>query len=188
MSKALIVIDMQNDFIDGVLGTPEAQAILPEICATIKDHLDAGEPVILTKDTHFDDYLETLEGQKLNIPHCIKGTDGHCLAPSIEIVLSDYTKDKHYAIIEKNTFGAHDLADTLDDLLWEMELDDELESITFVGVCTGICVISNVAIIKANYPGVPIYVRADACACVTPETHRQALEAMKVFQIEVTEA
>lgn len=187
MSKALIVVDMQRDFVTGPLGTPEAQAIVPEICATIKDHLEAGEPVVFTKDTHYRDYLNTWEGKKLPVPHCIRGTDGHRLVEAIEIVLADYNENEHYAINEKSSFGAYDLCDTLCDLLADMEYETELESITFVGVCTGICVLNNVAVARSEYEELPIYVRADACACVTPESHERALEAMRAFFIDVTE-
>jgi len=189
--KALVVIDMQEDFVNGALANEAAQDIEPEICIAIRDHIEAGQPVIFTRDTHYDDYMETLEAKKLPIPHCIHDTPGWQLTEAIlqTLDMCDAIEGQHYIIIDKDTFGAYDLAEEIEDFIGEeFGYDDELTSLTFVGVCTGICVISNVAIARAHFPECPIYVRADACACVTPETHRQALEAMKVFQIDVTEA
>ena len=169
--KVLIVIDMQNDFITGPLGTKEAQAIVPKVAEKIQDF---DGPVIFTKDTHGPDYLETQEGKKLPVPHCIKGTPGWELEPSIAAL-------QKLTPIEKNTFGSIGLAQVLKSYqtLWG------LNTVELVGLCTDICVISNAMVIKATMPQVLAQVDASCCAGVTPESHRRALEAMAACQIEI---
>lgn len=175
--KALIVVDMQNDFIDGALGSAEAQAIVPNVVARIKEYMAAGEAVLFTRDTHPKEYLETQEGSRLPVPHCIKGTPGWELAPAIQEVFPQWKQ----AVINKPTFGSVGLGDVL------AHIDDrgDLEAVELIGLCTDICVISNAMLLKAYFPEVPIAVKADCCAGVTPQSHQNALEAMKMCQIDV---
>lgn len=173
--KVLIVVDMQNDFIDGALGTKEAVAIVPNVIETIKGFEGT---ILYTKDTHFDDYMDTQEGKNLPVPHCIKGTDGWNLAEDIEAVKCPQDK-----VFEKMTFGSKELGDYLQ----RLAIEEDIEEITLVGLCTDICVISNALLVKAYLPEVPVAVLQDCCAGVTPESHKNALEAMKMCQIEVRE-
>ena len=179
--KILVVVDMQNDFIDGVLGTPEAQAIVPKVVEKIKTFDGA---VFLTQDTHFENYLDTLEGKNLPVPHCIFDTDGWELNPLIREALNSIFKTNWLFndCVLKISFGSVHMAAQFQRL---HEIYD-LESIEFIGVCTDICVISNVLLTKAHLPDVPIIVDASCCAGVTPETHKNALAAMKQCQIIVT--
>jgi nicotinamidase-related amidase len=184
--KVLVVVDMQNDFIDGALANEAAQKILPEVCALIKDYADNGDLVIFTQDTHYGDYLNTLEGKNLPVPHCIHGSYGRELHPAIKEVMP--LQEGKYLTIIKDSFGAFDFMEQLDCFLDTFDICfTSIEDFTFVGTCTGICVINNVAIVRANCPEIPIYVRADACACVTPESHQTALKAMETFQIKIVE-
>ena len=164
--KVLIVVDMQNDFIDGALGTKEAVAIVPNVIETIKGFEGT---ILYTKDTHFDDYIDTQEGKNLPVPHCIKGTDGWNLAEDIEAVKCPQDK-----VFEKMTFGSKELGDYLQ----RLAIEEDIEEITLVGLCTDICVISNALLVKAYLPEVPVAVLQDCCAGVTPESHKNALEAM----------
>ncbi len=171
MQDLLIVVDMQNDFIDGALGTPEAVAIVPAVEAKIKAHVG---PVIFTRDTHFENYMETQEGRNLPVPHCIKGNPGWEIRAELEALRSTRP-------IDKLTFGSSELGN----ILLGMNQLEEIGSITLIGLCTDICVISNAMICKAYLPEVPITVDASCCAGVTPATHLNALEAMKMCQIAV---
>lgn len=171
MNKILVVIDMQNDFIDGALGTPEAQAIVPKVVEKIKNF--KGDRVYFTQDTHFDDYLKTQEGKKLPVEHCIFGTLGWDMPA--EIRFAD-PKLNSWDIIEKQSFGY---------VYWWEEIDDVPEEIEIIGLCTDICVISNAMILRATYPEARIVVDAACCAGVTPESHKRALEAMKMCQIDI---
>lgn len=166
--KYLIVVDMQKDFIDGALGTPEAVKIVPYVKNLIENF--DGE-VLFTRDTHFENYMDSAEGKKLPVPHCIKGTDGWQIHPDLEAL-------RKTDAIDKLTFGSKDLAKLL-------ETKSNIESFTLVGLCTDICVISNALLLKAFFPEVPISVDSKACAGVTPESHQNALEAMKMCQIEI---
>ena len=168
MSKILIVVDMQNDFIDGALGTKEAVAIVPYVKDVIKSFVGK---VYFTRDTHFENYMETQEGAKLPVPHCIKGTDGWQIRAELDAL-------RRTEAIDKLTFGSSDLVDVLKN-------EKDIESITFVGLCTDICVISNAMVVKAFFPEVPLIVDAKGCAGVSPESHKRALEAMKVCQIKI---
>ncbi len=170
--KTLIVIDMQNDFVTGVLGTKEAVAILPGIRKKIDACLAAGGEVIFTRDTHGTDYLDTSEGRHLPVPHCIRGTEGWQVVEDI-----DRPDCRH---IDKPAFGYTGWAD--------LPGADGFTDIEIVGVCTDICVISNALILKATFPEADITVDAACCAGVTPETHRAALTAMKSCQIHVVGA
>lgn len=166
--KYLIVVDMQNDFIDGALGTAEAVSIVPYVKSVI-ENFDG--KVLFTRDTHFENYMETQEGKNLPVPHCIKGTDGWQIRAELDAL-------RKTEAIDKITFGSKDLVEILKN-------EADIESITFVGICTDICVISNVMIVKAFYPEIPLIVDAKACAGVTPESHTNALNAMKMCQVTV---
>ena len=168
MSKILIVVDMQNDFIDGALGTKEAAAIVPYV----KDIIESFDgKVYFTRDTHFENYMETQEGANLPVPHCIKDTDGWQIRAELDAL-------RRTEAIDKLTFGSSALVDVL-------KAEKDIESITFVGLCTDICVISNAMVVKAFFPEVPLIVDAKGCAGVSPESHKRALEAMKVCQIKI---
>lgn len=169
MKNYLIVIDCQNDFINGPLGTPEAKAIIPNIKAKIDMALKNEDwEVIFTRDSHRANYLETSEGKHLPVKHCIYGTPGWCVVDEL-----NHPECKH---INKPTFGYTN---------WEAWIDPDTEVIELVGVCTDICVVSNCLILKALYPEATIAVDASCCAGVTPEKHKAALEVMKSCQIEV---
>lgn len=170
--KVLVVVDMQNDFIDGALGTPEAAEIVPRVVQKIRDF---DGRVVATRDTHEEDYLETQEGKKLPVRHCIRGTKGWEIRPEILELLTE-------APIDKPTFGSVELGQKLKA---GQESGDPVESITLVGLCTDICVISNALLLKAYLPEVPVIVDGSCCAGVTPDSHRQALGAMKMCQIEI---
>ena len=171
--KVLIVVDMQNDFIDGSLGTKEAVEIVNRV-AEVMDSFDGA--VICTRDTHFADYLNTSEGRKLPVEHCIEGTKGHALQDTIQKM----AEKKQDVVMNKITFGAKNLPEEIEKLAGGVP-----EFIELVGLCTDICVISNAMLLKAFYPEVPISVDASACAGVTPQSHKNALEAMKMCQIEI---
>lgn len=171
MKKILIVVDMQNDFIDGALGTKEAVAIVPKVEKKIRNF--DGE-VFFTRDTHEAYYLETQEGKKLPVKHCIRDTEGWQIRKELDIL-------RKTEPIDKETFGSTDLAGEL----VMLNEDQGIESITLVGLCTDICVISNALLIKASLPEVPIYVDATCCAGVTPESHENALKAMEMCQVKI---
>lgn len=176
MSKILIVVDMQNDFITGSLGTKEAEAIVEKVVEKIGAYKKQGHEVLYTRDTHNETYLETSEGKKLPVIHCVKDTPGWHLAPAIQKTVASEEK-----IYDKETFGAIQLGEKIKHLS-EEEPDLEIE---LVGLCTDICVISNALLIKAYVPEVAISVDAACCAGVTPESHTNALNAMKMCQIEI---
>lgn len=169
MKKLLAVIDMQKDFIDGSLGTKEAVAIVDKVKARIEQASANDEMVVFTKDTHTADYMNTQEGRKLPVKHCIKPEEGWML----DKVLQKF-EDK-YDVLEKPTFGSLKLA----------EMGKDYDEVTLIGLCTDICVISNAMLLKAYYPEMTVRVEADCCAGVTPASHNNALEAMKMCQIEV---
>ncbi len=172
MRKLLIVIDMQNDFIDGALGSEEAVAIVGKVKEKIRAY--PPQDVIATMDTHDEHYLETQEGANLPVPHCIKGTDGWKIRPDIAELL---TEAKVY---EKPTFGSVALAEDLKALAQSEELELEL-----IGLCTDICVVSNALLLKAVMPEVKISLDAACCAGVTPASHQAALETMRSCQIRI---
>lgn len=166
MRKTLIVIDMQNDFIDGALGTKEAQAIVPNVKKKIEEYDANGYDVVFTRDTHQNDYLSTNEGKHLPVAHCIEGTYGWQISSELDW--------ESRPTVDKPTFG---------NLNWKTFFD--FEDIEIVGLCTDICVVSNALILKAMYPDANITVDANCCAGVTPESHRAALTTMKMCQINV---
>jgi len=173
MEKVLIVVDMQKDFVDGALGTKEAMAIVDHVTAKIKDFQGR---IFVTLDTHHSNYLETAEGRKLPVPHCIKGTDGWQLDQKV----SDALAGKTYKTLEKKTFGSTDLVEEIRRLAGQGEMEIEL-----IGLCTDICVVSNALLLKAYFPETAISVDASCCAGVTPKTHDEALETMQMCQIDV---
>lgn len=164
----LIVVDMQNDFIDGALGTKEAQAIVPYVKKQIETF--PGK-VFFTRDTHREDYMQTQEGRNLPVPHCIRDTEGWQIRKELEELRTT-------TAIDKDTFGARDLVKVLGE-------EEKLDSVTFLGLCTDICVISNVMLVKAFFPEVPVTVDAAGCAGVTPRSHATALDAMEAVQVKV---
>lgn len=171
MKNILIVVDMQNDFIDGALGTKEAVAIVPKVEEKIRNF--DGE-VFFTRDTHETYYLETQEGKNLPVKHCIRDTEGWQIRKELDVL-------RKTDPVDKETFGSTDLAGELT----MIDEDEGIGSITLVGLCTDICVISNALLLKATLPEVPIYVDAACCAGVTPESHENALKAMEACQIKV---
>ena len=165
MSKTLIVVDMQNDFINMALGTKEAVAIVPKVKEKISEYAKNGDKIIFTRDTHLENYLDTPEGKKLPVPHCIKGTKGWEIADGLYVEGSK--------IIDKPNFG------------WPNWKDEDLGDVEIVGLCTDICVVSNALIIKASFPNSNIKVAKNCCAGVTPQSHDAALATMQMCQIEI---
>jgi len=171
MKKILIVVDMQNDFIDGSLGTNESQLIINNVKIKIYEYYKRGDWVIFTRDTHYSNYLSTSEGKKLPITHCIKDTYGWKIADGLEV--------KGCIYVNKSTFGWLHWKETFN------KYNIKFEEIELVGLYTDICVVSNAIILKAAFPDVEITVEMDCCAGVTPKTHKAALETMKMCQINV---
>lgn len=171
--KVLVVVDMQHDFVDGALGSPAAQAIVPQVAAKIRTYQEAGDYVICTRDTHEENYLETQEGRNLPVPHCIRGSQGWQILEELHC--------QDFPAVDKVTFGSRELPQ----VLAQAFPNGDMDSIELVGLCTDICVISNAMVLKAFFPEVPILVDSACCAGVTPQSHENALEAMKVCQITV---
>ncbi len=178
--KILVVVDMQNDFVDGALGTKEAVGIVPKVAERIQDF---DGKVFYTRDTHEEDYLDTQEGKQLPVRHCIRGTAGWELCPEIKRL----QEEADAQVIDKPSFGSIELGYAIRTYLMDETVlsEDRMDSVTLVGLCTDICVISNAMILKAFFPEVPVIVDAACCAGVTNERHRNALEAMKMCQIQV---
>jgi nicotinamidase-related amidase len=174
MKKILIAVDLQNDFIDGALGTKEAETIVPAAAARIREYRKEGAEIIATLDTHGEDYMQTREGKYLPVPHCIKGTDGWQIRPELDVL-------RKTEPLDKVTFGSSELGP----ILKTMNEEEPIGTITLIGLCTDICVISNAMIAKAFLPEVPVIVDAKCCAGVTPETHENALAAMRCCQIQI---
>lgn len=176
MKEILILVDLQNDFVspEGSLSNPECTAVV-EKALKVLDTTNA-DTIIYTLDTHYDDYLDTLEGQKLPVPHCIFGTEGHKLIKEIDKKLSSMSMSGKVVIGQtKDTFGYTE---------WSRYIS-EGDVVEILGVCTGICVLSNATIIRALYPDNRIIVYSDCCACINKETHENALEVLKLQQCEV---
>lgn len=165
MKKTLIVIDMQNDFIDMALGTSEAVAIVPKVKEKIQEYVANGDEIIFTRDTHFEDYLESTEGKYLPVAHCIKGTKGWEIAKGLYV--------EGCKIIDKPNFG------------WPNWKEEQLEEVEIIGLCTDICVVSNALIIKAVFPDARVKVDPACCAGVTVESHEAALKTMAMCQVEI---
>jgi nicotinamidase-related amidase len=173
MKRFLVVVDMQNDFVDGALGSEQAAAIVP---AAVKKISSFDGDIFVTLDTHFEDYLQTSEGKKLPVAHCIKGTNGWRLNKDIKAVLDE----KDFTEVEKNTFGSVNLPGLIKKAAGEEDFSIEL-----IGLCTDICVVSNALLLKASFPEAPISVDSACCAGVTNEKHEAALETMRSCQIDV---
>lgn len=173
MKKLLIVVDMQKDFVNGSLGSEIAGAIVPNVVNKIESF---NGDIIATYDTHFENYMETTEGKKLPVPHCIKGTNGWKLDSNVQIALDK----KGFTAVEKNTFGSIDLPKIISDNYNVNNIEIEL-----VGLCTDICVVSNALLLKANFPEIPITVDASCCAGVSVETHNSAIATMRCCQINI---
>ncbi len=171
MQDILIVVDMQNDFIDGTLGTKEAVAIVPRVKEKIASF---SGPVIFTRDTHPENYMETQEGKNLPVPHCIKGTEGWQIRPELDRL-------RKTEPVDKPGFGSVELGR----MLLDMNEKEPIASVTLIGLCTDVCVISNALIIKAFLPEVPVRVDAACCAGISPESHDNALSAMAMCQVEI---
>ena len=165
MKRTLIVVDMQNDFIDMALGTKEAVAIVPKVKEKIEEYEKNGDEIIFTRDTHREDYLQTTEGKNLPIPHCIKGTKGWEIADGLYVEGSK--------IIDKPNFG------------WPHWNEEKLEKVELVGLCTDICVVSKALIIKAMFPDAEVKVDSSCCAGATPESHDAALKTMQMCQVDI---
>lgn len=171
MKKLLVVIDMQNDFITGALGTKEAVSIVPAVKAKIESYQANGDCVVFTKDTHFPNYLETQEGQNLPVVHCIDNSFGWQLSDEL------LPYENETICFHKPSFGSLELA--------QYVADHSFESVELIGLCTDICVISNAMLLKAYVPEIPISVDSSCCAGVTPQSHANALEAMKMCHIQI---
>ena len=180
--KILIVVDMQKDFIDGALGTPEAAAIVGSVVKRIQD--SKGELILFTKDTHQDDYLSTPEGKKLPVPHCIEGTEGWQVNEAILEAWRNNANTIRLPQLPENTFTKPVFGSTcLVDYLKSRKGD--IVEIEILGLCTDICVISNAIMIKNTMPDIPIKVNAACCAGVTPQSHTEALNIMKMCHIDI---
>lgn len=175
--KTLIVVDMQNDFITGSLGTAEAVDIVTRVSKKIETW---DGDIFVTQDTHGADYLQTQEGRNLPVVHCVEGTEGWAVEERIRAAL-DKKEPGRVNYMTKPTFGSHTLAETLS----QKQSEQHIEEIQLVGLCTDICVISNAMLLKAFMPETRITVDSACCAGVTPESHRNALSAMKMCQIDV---
>ena len=173
--KYLIVVDMQNDFINMALGTKEAVAIVPDAVKRITQAKAEGYKILATQDTHYDNYLDTQEGKKLPVAHCIENTDGWKINDEIQQAMGSAI------IFCKNTFGSTALVEALKN----SEEDEPVEEIELIGLCTDICVVSNALLLKAAFTDTEISVNAKCCAGVTPETHNAALQTMKMCQITI---
>ena len=171
MKKLLIVVDMQNDFVTGALGSPRAQAILPAVSAKIEEYRKSGDEIIFTRDTHGENYMETQEGKYLPVPHCIEGTKGHAIADRLDA--------GGCGIFDKPNFGSLELAETV--------AAGNYGEVELCGLCTDICVVSNALILKARIPETKITVDARCCAGATAESHGAALLTMKMCQVNIIE-
>jgi nicotinamidase-related amidase len=178
IKKVLVVVDMQNDFVSGALGSAEAQAVVEPAVQRI---LDFDGLILYTLDTHTQDYLNTKEGQKLPVEHCIAGTEGWAPNSAVWMALMHKNVADEQHMIAKDTFGGVSLPMRIHEMLAGVEP----EEIALVGLCTDICVISNALLLKAFYPESTITVDAAACAGATPEGHKTALTAMKACHIDI---
>ena len=174
----LIVVDMQKDFVDGALGTPEAVSIVPAVVAKIREYADRGDVIIATRDTHGENYMETQEGRNLPVIHCVRGTPGWELNAQVAAALP-----AEAVIVDKPTFGSTELAEIVG--RYVREAGQENVNVELIGLCTDICVVSNALLLKACYYEMPMRVDARCCAGVTPDKHAAALETMASCQIRV---
>ena len=184
--KVLVVVDVQKDFVDGALGSIAAQSIIPHMRERIKDYADGETLILFTKDTHEENYLETFEGVRLPVEHCVRGTPGWSLVKDISTLADGYSNFLIFSNEEvirsrilKDTFGSIKLCEIL------KQYENEITDVTFMGFCTDICVVSNVLMARAYLPNTRIIVDASCCAGTTLEKHLAALEVMKSCQIDV---
>ena len=185
MKRLLIVVDYQNDFVDGSLGFPGAELLEEPIAAKIEEYRSAADVIAFTFDTHRCDYLETQEGRNLPVEHCIEGEDGWNFAPELENAL-DGTEPEVCHIVNKLTFGSYMLpSEILDELMAHNKAVDDIEKIVIYGYCTDICVISNAMVLRAAFPETEIEILSDCCAGVTPQSHQTALDAMRACQFTI---
>ena len=184
--RVLVVVDVQKDFVDGALGSIAAQSIIPHMRERIKEYADGETLILFTKDTHEENYLETFEGTRLPVEHCVRGTPGWSLVKDISTLADGYSNFLIFSNEEiirsrilKNTFGSIKLCEIL------KQYENEITDVTFMGFCTDICVVSNVLMARAYLPNTRIIVDASCCAGTTLEKHLAALEVMKSCQIDV---
>ena len=173
--KALIVVDMQNDFVTGSLGSEQAEAIVPAVKQKVAEFEERGDVVVFTRDTHGNDYLDTFEGKNLPVEHCIKATEGWEIIDDLQPLVSDAN-----AIIDKPTFGSFELLNFLEPFIES----GEVQEIELCGLCTDICVVSNALLLRARFHETPIMVESSCCAGVTQESHESALQTMRSCQIQ----
>ena len=179
--KILVVVDMQNDFVTGCLGNEETKSVLPKVVRKIREHGKEYDAIYVTKDIHFDNYNETLEGQKLPVEHCIKGTKGANICKELSDALTELKKSRPVRFVEKHTFASKTLMDYLHAICGRNTV------IEFCGVCTDICVASNAICLRAELPNNVIQVDASCCAGTTPLSHDNALSTMASCQIDIIE-
>lgn len=177
----LLVVDMQKDFVDGALGTAEAEAIVPNVVAKIEEYKKAGNPIIATLDTHEGNYMDTQEGKNLPVVHCIRYTEGWLFDKAVSEALAGY---ENLVVVEKPTFGSSDLVAIMGEYV--AAYGEPYVNLEIIGLCTDICVVSNALVQKAFYPEMPISLDASCCAAVTPATHEAALDTMTMCQINIT--
>ena len=184
MKKITIVIDMQNDFLIGALANPDAVSIIP----SVREEIESADFVIYTRDTHDSNYIETQEGKKLPVPHCINGTWGWEIVDELNpqtLVNNNVMSGKIWYIMNKPSFGYVNIWNGITGNFPDLILNNEGVEVTFCGTCTDICVVSNALIVKSLYPELTVNVKADACAGLTPEKHKAALEVMSSCQINI---
>ncbi len=182
----LIVVDMQNDFVNGSLGTKEAQAIIPHVVKRIQEAKAAGWTIYVTQDTHFSDYLHTQEGEKLPVKHCLLGTEGWKLNEDVQSALANYP----YCLVHKSTFGSDHMIEELlmltdSNYRFDLECNGQPDTFELIGLCTDICVVSNAILVKTYFPEDRVVVNSACCAGVTPALHEAALKVMQSCQIDV---
>jgi nicotinamidase-related amidase len=181
LADYLLIVDVQNDFVSGVLGSEQAQKVVPNIVKRTKEYIDANKPIIVTIDTHFDNYLETQEGQKLPIKHCMNGTEGQLVVKELDNILRDYThktENTHYVL--KEQFGSEKLPSLMDELT-----DNESASIEILGLDTDCCVLANAVTLRTMCPQLRVIINQDCCAGTDEIAHDNALEIMETYQMEI---
>ena len=183
VKKILVAVDTQNEFVTGVLGNKDCEAAIPAIVAEIKSGNYA--KIMLTQDTHGENYLNTQEGKRLPVIHGQIGTEGYEINKDVIDAASETFETNDIVMIAKPTFGSQLVGQALAEMVAELSVDGSEVEIVFVGFCTGICVISNVVMAKAFCPEQRVCVIEKACACVTPDTHKTAIDAMKTFQVDI---
>lgn len=176
-----IIVDMQNDFVTGALGTEEAEAIAPLVAQTASQAIDDGHVVYFTMDTHTPEYPYTREGRALPVKHCVKGTLGWELIPSVKRVAECLG---YKALVEKSTFGSAALAE----IIKKDASVGEIEKIRIYGVCTGICVAANAVLLRTAFPETDIEILENCCACVTPSSHKSAIDTLWTMQFRIKKA